>query len=125
MAIILIADIQSVSTTGPLVPTVGIDTSGLINIAFTIHLECAGLNQSKGASIAIEESTNAFVTASPIWIPQFFGLIGGKNSVRVSRSRYEFDKNLLLVGSAGAVMRCNVVAIDSGATVQLRAWLEV
>lgn len=107
---------QTVSATGPVVPTTGLDISGVTG-DFTLLAEVSALSASSAVSaarIVIEDTVNAFTASLPVAVWDIAGPITAP--VNVSWRKYELPT--LRAGVANAKLRVNVVTL-SGATPSL------
>lgn len=109
-------DAQTVSATGPVTPTTGLDISGITG-DFTVLAEVSALSAASdapGARIVLEDTVNAFTAALPVAVWDVAGPI--VTPVKVSWRKYELPS--LRAGVANAKLRVNVVAL-SGTTPSL------
>ena len=113
--------VQTVSTTGAITPTAGVDISGITGDA-TIVCEVTGLTSGKTARIQFEDTTNAFTASNALAVINVTGQIDGRWSDRFTLRKYQLPNNLF--GTASAKLRANLTVIDSAAVLSLHAWLE-
>lgn len=128
----LSSGIQSVTATGPITPTAGVDVSGITGDVM-ICVEILSMTAAKNARIQLEDTTNAFTASTPLWVDNVGGQMGqggtafvqgaynpttDKRSVR----KYQLPSNVF--GTANAKVRLNVTQIDGSAELVLNAWLE-
>jgi hypothetical protein len=113
--------VQTVTATGPVTPTTGLDISGVSGDA-TVVVEVSGLTAGKTARIQLEDTVNAFTAATALAVINVTGQIDGRSSDRYTWRKYQLPNNVF--GSASAKLRANVTALDAGATLSLHAWLE-
>lgn len=111
---------QTVTTTGAVTPTAGLDISG-ISGDFTIFLVIRALTSAKTCRIQLEDSVNAFTAAIALWVQDFIGPQTSATDLTVSIRKYQLPNNRF--GTSSAVLRANVTAIDSATSLTLHAWL--
>jgi hypothetical protein len=118
--------VQTVTATGAVTPTAGLNTAThpATTEDFTIFVQVQSLTDGKKARIVIEETNTAF--GGSVWIPLLIYDVEG-----VVASAYDLVKSVrkaevpsTLSGTTGAYMRANVQALDSAASLALRAWVE-
>jgi hypothetical protein len=117
--------VQTVTTTGAVVPTAGLSISGVSGDA-TLVLEVTNLSSASGtpsARIQFEDSTNGFTASNALWIWDAPGGTAYQYSIRVSKRKYELPNNVF--GVSSSVIRTNVTVL-AGTTpsLSLHAWLE-
>jgi hypothetical protein len=113
--------VQTVTATGPVTPTTGLSVSGVSGDA-TLVVDVVSLTAGKTARIQVEDSTNAFTAATALAVVNVTGQVDPRYDERFTLRKYQIPNSLL--GQASAALRCNVTALDAGATLQLHAWLE-
>ena len=117
--------VQTVTATGAVAPTTGLDISGVSGDA-TIALEVVSLSSVSGtasARIQFEDSTNGFTASTALWVWDAPTGTAVQYSIRVSRRKYELPNNQF--GVSSAVLRANVTALaGTTPTLKLHAWLE-
>lgn len=123
---------QSVSATGAVTPTAGVDVSGITG-DFMINIDVQSLTAGKTARIQIEDTTNAFTASTALFVDNLTGLIGQGgtswvagtyNPVTFKRTIRKQDLPNSNFGVSGGKCRVNVTAIDSSASLSLNAWIE-
>jgi hypothetical protein len=112
--------VQTVSATGAVTPTTGLDISG-ISGDFTIFLEVTGMTAGKTARIQFEDSVNAFTASVPVAVINVTGALTSAASQVFDIRKYQLPNNRF--GVTSAVLRVNVTAIDSGSSLSLHAWI--
>jgi hypothetical protein len=113
--------VQTVSATGAVTPTTGLDISG-ISGEVTICLEVTSMTAGKTARIQFEDSVNAFTASIPLAAFNVTGAIAPAASQVFNVRKYQIPNNRF--GVTSAVLRVNVTAIDAGASLSLHAWIE-
>jgi hypothetical protein len=113
--------VQTVTATGAVTATAGLDISGVSGDA-TVVVEVVSLTAAKTARIQLEDSVNAFTASIPVAVVNVIGQISGEYSQRFTFRKYQLPNNRF--GTGSALLRVNVTAIDSAATLKLHAWLE-
>jgi hypothetical protein len=88
----------------------------------TLVVDVVSLTPGKTARIQVEDSTNAFTASTPLAVVNVTGQIDPRYDDRFTLRKYQIPNSLL--GQASAALRCNVTALDAGATLALHAWLE-
>jgi hypothetical protein len=128
----LTTGLQTVTATGAVTPTAGVDISGMTG-NFTICVEVISMTAAKTARIQIEDSVNAFTASLPLYEFNVTGQIGqGGTSYTAgaynpTTQKFSVEKQQLpnnRFGTASALARVNVIAIDSSASLSLNAWIE-
>jgi hypothetical protein len=116
---------QTVTATGAVTPTAGLDISGITG-DYTVHLRIQALSSASGTpnvAITLEDSVNAFTASVPVCEQQYTGTIDTKTELHFSWRKYQLPK--LRAGTASAVLRANVVAIGGTTpTTTLDSWIE-
>jgi hypothetical protein len=112
--------IQSPTTTGAV--TGSLDTSALTG-DFEICLDVLAIAAGKHARVAIEDtaSATAFSDATTVQVWDFYGATAPP--AQVSQSVRSYLVTATRFGVANAKLRANVQLLDSGANLQLHAWL--
>jgi hypothetical protein len=116
---------QTVTGTGAVTATTGLDISGITGDC-TVHYRVQGLSAVSGtpkATIAVEDSVNAFTAAVTVGTKQIQGPVASNAEVAGSFRKYELPN--CRFGTASAVLRVNVTVL-AGTTpsLTLDAWLE-
>ena len=116
--------VQTVTATGPVAPTAGLSvaTAPAITSDFTVFCEVQSLTDGAHARIVIEESANAFTTASPLLVYDVEGAVSSAADMVQSVRKYQVPSTVL--GTSGAVIRANVESLTAAASLLLRAWIE-
>lgn len=114
---------QTVTTTGAVTATTGLDISGITG-DYTVHLRVTALSAASGtpnATIQIEDSVNGFTAAIATAVQEVPGSLAQEQYF--SWRKYQLPN--LRAGTGSAVLRANVTAL-SGTTpsLSLQAWLE-
>jgi len=121
----LTTGIQTVTTTGAVTPTAGLDISAIGATADpTICVEIFDLTAAKSATIQIEDSVNAFTASVPHITLEVSGKVdrtGGATKKFIFNKR---DYPRIRWGTTSAVLRCNVVDLDGSATLKFHAWVD-
>ena len=97
----LTTGLQTVSTTGAITPTAGVDISGMTK-AVTVCLECVQLTSAKNIAVQLEGTTNGFTATTAIYPFQFLGPIGGGRNLIHGRRLYGNDRPALCCRTAAA-----------------------
>src|ERR1039458_6654378 len=112
--------VQTVTATGAVTPTAGLDVSGVTK-DFTLFLQVQSDTAGKNFQIQLEESVNGFTASVPDLV------VGGEGAVSSAADKIWSVRKYQIPGSAigttGAVLRANVVQIDSASSLHLRAWI--
>jgi len=116
---------QTVTATGPVPLTTGLDISGITGDC-TVHIRVQGLTAVTGkaaAAITLEDSVNAFAAAVPVAEAQAISVVDPVAEIHIIFRKYQLPS--CRFGVAGALLRVNVVSL-SGVTpsLTLDAWLE-
>jgi len=128
----LTTGVQTVTATGAITPTAGADISGMTGDV-TLCLEVLSLTAAKTARIQIEDSVNGFTASIPAYVFDVSGQIGpggtsytagALNPCTTKQSLRKYQLPNVRFGTASAVLRLNVTAIDASASLSLNAWLE-
>ena len=116
--------VQTVTATGPVVPTAGLSvaTAPATTSDFTVFCQVQSLTDGAKARIVIEESANAFTTASPLLVYDVEGAISSAADLVQSVRKYQVPSTV--IGTSGAVIRANVESLTGAASLLLRAWIE-
>jgi len=128
----LTTGIQTVTATGAVTPTAGVDISGMTGDV-TLCIEVISLTAGKTARVQIEDSVNAFTASLPVAVFNFVGQEGqggtsytagayNPTTEKVSVRKYQLPNNRF--GTASALARVNVTALDSSSSLSLHAWIE-
>ena len=116
--------VQSVTATGALTPTAGLDISG-VSGDFTLCMEVTSLVAAKTCQVQLEVSTNGFTATTPLWTEQFIGSLTSATDMRVSKRKYQLPySGANVFGAVNAVLRANLINLDSGASPSIHCWLE-
>ncbi len=116
---------QTVSATGAVTPTTGLDISGITGDC-TVHLRVQALSAASGtpkARISLEDSVNAFTASVTSAEVDVQGTVISQAEQHYVWKRYQLPSTRF--GTASAVLRVNVLGI-SGTTpsLTLDAWVE-
>jgi hypothetical protein len=128
----LTTGLQTVTATGAITPTAGVDISGMTGDA-TVSIEVISMTAGKTARIQLEDSVNGFTASVPVAVFDTAGLIGqggtsytagayNPTTQKFTVRKYQLANNRF--GTASAVLRLNVTAIDSASSITLNAWIE-
>ena len=116
---------QTVTATGAVTPTAGLDISG-ISGDYTVHVRVQALSASSGTptgQIRIEDSVNAFTASVPVAVLDVKGTIDTKTEQHFSWRKYQLPD--LRAGTASAVARINVSTLGGTTpSLTLDAWIE-
>lgn len=117
---------QTVTATGAVTPTGGLDISGITGDC-TIHVRVQALSSASGTpkcAITLEDSVNAFTASVPVCeIPAMQNTVDTKSEVHYVFRKYQLST--CRFGTASAVLRANVVSLGGTTpTVTLDSWLE-
>ena len=132
---------QTVSATGALTPTAGVDIStygtGTTAKPVTVCIECIQLTAAKTISVGLTVSTNAFTASAVAHVFQFAGQVGeagttftagdytpstNKRSVVVRQTLPFTAANYF--GAVSSKARLEVLGIDAATGATFNAWLE-
>lgn len=117
---------QTVTATGAVTPTAGLDISGVTGDC-TVHLRVQALSAASGtpkAVIQIEDSVNAFTASLPVALQEVQGTIDTKAEMHFSWRKYQLPAARFGIGSA--VLRVNVMTLGGTTpSLTLDAWLEL
>jgi hypothetical protein len=132
----LTTGLQTVSATGAVSPTAGVDISAMSK-QVTVCIECIQLTASKTIAVQLETSTNAFTASVAANVFQFIGAEGeGGTTFTAGDYTQATDKRSVIVkqqlpfsaanyfGASGAKARLNVIGVDGSAGGTFNAWLE-
>ena len=116
--------VQTVTATGAVVPTAGLDISKVTG-DFTLFIEIQTLTgTAAGARIQLEEGITTF--SAPVALPlsvDVLAPIGLPAEKYYSLRRYQCPNTL--AGTSGAVLRCNVVDLPgTSSSLTVRSWCE-
>jgi hypothetical protein len=128
----LTTGVQTVTATGAITPTAGVDISAMTGDA-TVWVDILSLTAGKTARIQLEDSVNAFTASVPLGVFDVTGQIGqggttytagalNPTTQKQSLRKYQLPSNRF--GTSSAVLRLNVTAIDSSASLSFSAWIE-
>lgn len=116
---------QTVTATGAVTATAGLDISGVTKDA-TIHLRVQNLSSASGtpiATIQLEDSVNAFTASLPVALTEVQGTVSTQTEKHFSWRKYELPN--CRFGVASSVLRVNVMTLaGTTPTLTLDAWLE-
>lgn len=112
---------QTVTATGAVTATAGLDVSAITG-DFTIVVDVQSLTAGKTARIQIEDTVNTFTAAGALAVFDVQGKIDVAAPVRFSKRKYELPINHF--GEVAGKVHVNVTALDSGASLTLRSYLE-
>jgi hypothetical protein len=117
---------QTVTGTGAVTATTGLDISGITKDC-TVHVRVQSLSAATGipvAAITLEDSVNAFVAAVPVCeLPGVTGPVDPKTEIHFIKRKYELAN--CRFGTTSAVLRVNVVSLTGGTpSLTLDSWLE-
>lgn len=123
--------VQSVSTTGAV--GAGVSIAGITG-DITLCVEVISMTAGKTARIQFEDSTNAFTAVTPLFVFHVIGQEGPGGTSAFTQSTYteatekqsvrKYQLRNNLFGTASAVLRPNVIAIDGSAELAFNAWYE-
>jgi len=115
--------LQTVTATGAVTATAGIDISAITGDA-TIVVDVQSLTAGKSARIQVEDSVNAFTAAAALAVFDVVGKIDSTvaASIRFSKRKYELPNSQF--GVSSGLLRVNVTALDASSTLKLHCWLE-
>lgn len=118
----LTTGVQTVTDTGAITPTTGLDISG-ISADMTIKVRVSALTAAKKARIVLEDSVNGFTAAVPVAEINIVGpIVSGANRTFSFKSNQDIPG--LRKNVSNGVLRLNVVSIDSASSLSLDAWAE-
>lgn len=116
---------QTVTATGPVTPTTGLDISGITG-DLTVHLRVQALSSASGTpavTIQLEDSVNAFTAVLPVAVQAVQGVVVTTAEQHFSWRKYQLPT--LRAGTTSAVLRVNVMKINGTTpTCTLDAWVE-
>lgn len=124
--------LQTVTATGPVTPTAGIDISAVTG-DFTVCVEVIAMTAGKTARIQFEDTTNAFTAATALEVVHVQGQMGQggtsftSNTYNPTTEKQTYRKYFVrnnVFGVASAKLRANITAIDSSASLTFNAWIE-
>jgi hypothetical protein len=113
--------IATVTATGAVAPTAGLDVSG-VSGDWTVFCEVVSQTTGKNFQINLEGSVDGFATRTVHLIAGGAGSIGPTADKVYSVRRYELDA--WIIGSVDGKLRCNVTELDTGSSLQMRAWVQ-
>lgn len=117
----LTTGLQTVTATGAVTPTAGLDVSGITG-DWTIFVQVPANTTAKNAKIVIESSVNAFTAASPELIVDLSGkYVSASDVVAIPMRKYQRPSSV--IGTASAVLRARVDTISSSDSLSLQAWI--
>jgi hypothetical protein len=116
----LSSGLQTITATGLITPTAGVDVSGMQDA--TICIEIVSMTASKTARIQVEGSLNAFTNSAVLAVLDFIGQQGSAASDRRSFRKYELPDGYISI--SGGRLRLNAKGLEAGATIALNAWIE-
>ena len=128
----LTTGVQTVTSTGAVTPTAGVDISGMTGDA-TVCIEVISLTAGKTARVQLEDSVNGFTASLPLDVFNFVGQEGqggtsytagayNPTTEKLSVRKYQLPNNRF--GVTSALLRLNVTAIDGSSSLSLNAWIE-
>lgn len=112
---------QTVTATGAVTPTAGLDISGITG-DFTVQIMVKSLTAAKKILIQLEDSVNAFTAAIGKALINPVGAVGAAYDQKYTFRKYQIPS--LRAGTASAVARLNVTAIDSATTAVINSIIE-
>jgi hypothetical protein len=113
--------ITTVTATGPVTPSAGVDVSGVIGdwrICCVVSQQSAG----KKFQIELEGSDDSFVTRKTHLIAGGAGSIGAAADCMYSIRKHQLDS--WVIGILNGRLRTNVTALEAGSSLQMRCWVE-
>ncbi len=128
----LTTGLQTVTAAGAITPTAGVDISGMTGDA-TVCVEVISMTAAKSARIQVEDSVNGFTASLPVAVFDILGQVGqggtsytagayNPTTTKFTVRKYQLANNRF--GTSSAVLRLNVTAIDSSASLSINAWIE-
>jgi hypothetical protein len=114
--------VQSVTATGAVTPTGGLDVSGITG-DYTLFVQVQAQTAAKGFQLQLEESVNAFTASIADMVVSAKGGIAAGYDRVFSKRKYELPQSGA-IGTASGVLRMNVKQLDSADTIGVRAWIE-
>jgi len=128
----LTTGLQTVTATGAITPTAGADISAMTGDV-TVCVEVVSMTAAKTARIQLEDSVNGFTASVPVAVFDVIGQLGqggtsytagayNPTTQKFTLRKYQLANNRF--GTASAVLRLNVTAIDSASSLSLNAWIE-
>lgn len=127
----LTTGIQTVTATGAVTPTAGVDISGMTGDA-TLCIEVLELTSGATAAIQVEDTVNAFTAVVGQWIEQVAGQMGATSwtqgaynplSQKGSVRKYQLPN--MRLGTASGKARVNVTQLTgTSPSLTLHAWIE-
>ena len=116
---------QTVTTTGAVTPTAGLDISG-ISGDYTVHVRVQALSSSTGvanATIQLEDTVNAFTASIPVAVKEVSPTISTNAEQHFAWRKYQLPN--LRAGTASAKLRTNVTVLGGTTpTLTLDSWIE-
>lgn len=91
---------------------------------FNVVIRVNSITPGKRVQFAFEDSVDAFTGKQTHRIEEFLGGSSGLPVEGVVRSFHVRETPMLRKGTASAVLRLAITAIDAGTTVDYQAWLE-
>jgi len=110
--------VQTVSAAGPLASVSVSQISG----DWTAFSEVVSLTAGMNAHFQIEQSIDGFTTSQPVLEVDTAGAVSKEADKVCSVRKYELAGNDY-IGVLNARLRVNVLSIDPGCTLAVRAWL--
>jgi hypothetical protein len=128
----LTTGLQTVTATGAVTATAGVDISGMTGDV-TVCIEVISMTAAKSARIQLEDSVTAFTASIPVAVFDVIGQVGqggtsytagayNPTTTKFTVRKYQLANNRF--GVTSALLRVNVTAIDSAASLTLNAWIE-
>ncbi len=128
----LTTGLQTVTATGAVTPTAGVDISGLTGDV-TICLEVISMTAGKTARVEFQDSITAYTASLALVVEHVVGLEGqggtsytagafNPTTEKQSIRRYQMRNNRF--GVTSSLLRLNVTAIDSASSLTMRSWIE-
>ena len=113
--------ITTVTATGPVTPTAGVDVSAVIG---DWRVVCQVISQTAGKKyqVNLEGSADGFATRTVHLIAGGMGSIGPTADKVYSVRRHELDA--WIIGFVNGKLRCQVAQLDAGSSLQMRCWVE-
>jgi hypothetical protein len=113
--------ITTVTATGPVTPTAGVDVSAVIG---DWRVVCQVISQTAGKKyqVNLEGSAAGVATRTVHLIAGGAGSIGPTADKVYSVRRHELDA--WIIGFVFGKLRCNLAELDAGSSLQLRCWVE-
>jgi len=112
---------QTVSATGPVSGT--LNTSALSG-DWSVKVRIRGLAAGKRIMLSLEDTNNATPFSDARTIAHW-DTLGGMPTDGLTLTKYHYESPSAKFGAANTALRVNCTAIDSGASAQILAWLEL